>query len=137
MEKTPEYLGWTARDAKRKQYQQQQQRTPHRIGHDDERFSNRSLQKRLIFCDYHRCLKRCRGVGAGYFVTEKLPAFEERQALWENGSLNMTFYCQHHYQQTMGRAEPEWTTRRREERASHCDQCSSGVRDGRRGTDRR
>ena len=40
--------------------------------------------------------------GVGYFVTETLPACEERQALWENESLDMTFYCQRYYERSRG-----------------------------------
>ena len=112
----PEYLGWADRDAKRVQYVQRRNRRPRNIHNDDERFSNKCLQTRLIFCDFPRCMKPCKGVQSGYFLTAKLPAHAERQALWESGDLDLTFYCQRHYQQVMGRAAPEWTKRRREDR---------------------
>ena len=102
VEEMPEYLGWAVRDAKRTQHQQHQQRAPHRIGRDDDRSSNPSLQTRLISCDFRGCMKPCRGVGSGCFVTETLPACAERRALWENESLDMTFYCQRYYERSRG-----------------------------------
>ena len=132
-----EYLGWTGRDAKWIQYLQRLQRKPHRIDRADQRFSNPSLQTRLIFCDFPRCMKPCKGVQSGYFLTAKLPALSQRQALWESGSLDMTFYCSSHYQEVMGQAAPAWTKKRQKAKAWHraAQQCS-GTRDGGRSTDR-
>ena len=62
VQEMPEYLGWADRDAKRVQYVQHHNRIPKSIGHDDERFSNKCLQTRLIFCDFPGCLRACRGV---------------------------------------------------------------------------
>ena len=125
LEEMSEYLGWAGRDAKRMQYVQHHNRRPQSIAHDDERFSNPSLQTRLIFCDYPRCMKPCKGVQSGYFLTANLPARSQRQALWESGSLDMRFYCQRHYEEVTGRAEPEWAKKRREDRARHRHQQSS------------
>ena len=137
VQEMPEYLGWADRDAKRVQYVQHHNRIPKRIGHADERFSNKCLQTRLIFCDFPRCMKRCKGVQSGYFLTAKLPAHAERQALWESGSLDMTFYCSNHYEEVMGQAAPAWTRKRQKAKAWHraAQQCS-GTRDGGRSTDR-
>ena len=65
--KMPEYLGWADRDAKRVQYVQHHNRIPKSIGHDDERFSNKCLQTRLIFCDFPGCLRPCKGVQSVFF----------------------------------------------------------------------
>ena len=112
LEEMSEYLGWAGRDAKRMQYVQHHKRRPHSIGHDDERFSNPSLQARLIFCDFPRCMKPCKGVQSGYFLTAKLPAHAERQALWESGDLDLTFYCQRHYEEVKGQVAPAWAKKR-------------------------
>ena len=108
----PEYLGWAERDAKRVQYVQRRNRRPRKIHNDDERFSNKCLQTRLIFCDFPRCMKPCKGVQSGYFLTAKLPAHAERQALWESGDLDLTFYCQRHYEEVKGQVAPAWAKKR-------------------------
>ena len=125
VQEMPEYLGWADRDAKRVQYVQHHNRIPKSIGHDDERFSNKCLQTRLIFCDFPRCMKPCKGVQSGYFLTANLPVRSQRQALWESGSLDMRFYCQPHYEEVTGLAEPEWGKKRRVDRAWHRHQQSS------------
>ena len=125
VEETPEYLRWADRDAKRKLHRQRLLRLPHRIGLGDERFSNTSLHKRLIFCDFPGCLRPCKGVQSFFFVSSNLPACAKRKALWESGSLDMRFYCQRHYEEVTGRAEPEWSKKRRVDRARHRHQKSS------------
>ena len=112
VEEMPDYFGWSQREEKREEYRQRQRRKPPEIGHSDQRFTERSLGKRSVFCDFPGCLKRCRGVGAGYFVTKSLPPFEEREELWKHGILDMSFYCKVHYQQTTGREEPAWSRAR-------------------------
>ena len=129
-EEMPEYLGWARRDAKRKEYQVAQQRKPHKIGYDDERFSNPSKHSRVVFCDYRGCLKACKGMNAGFFLNQELPWFGERLRQWQSGSLDMTFYCQRHYEMVTGRPEPASTRRRREERALHQDQHGSSTQHG-------
>ena len=118
----PDYFGWTQREHKRKEFRRQQLRRPRKIGHSDERFTNPSLGKRSVFCDYPGCLKRCRGVGAGYFVTQSLPPFEEREELWKHGILDMSFYCKDHYRQTTGRQQPAWSSARCAKRQTHRNQ---------------
>ena len=112
VQEMPEYLGWADRDAKRMQYVQHHKRKPHSIDRADQRFSNPSVHTRVIFCDFPRCMKPCKGVQSGYFLTAKLPAHAERQALWESGSLDMTFYCQRHYEEVTGQVAPAWAKKR-------------------------
>ena len=119
VQEMPEYLGWADRDAKRVQYVQHHNRIPKRIGHADERFSNKCLQTRLIFCDYPGCLRACRGVRSVFFLTPKLPERSKREAMWKSGSLDMTFYCSNHYEEVTGLAEPDWANKRRLGRAFH------------------
>ena len=74
VQEMPEYLGWADRDAKRMQYVQHHKRKPHSIDRADQRFSNPSVHTRVIFCDFPRCMKPCKGVLSGYFLTANLPA---------------------------------------------------------------
>ena len=54
----------------------------------------------------------CEGVQSGNFLTAKLPAHAERQALWESGDLDLTFYCQRHYEEVKGQVAPAWAKKR-------------------------
>ena len=118
----PDYLGWSQREEKREEYRQRQRRKPPDIGHSDQRFTVRSLAHRSVFCDFRGCLRRCQGVGAGYFVTKSLPPFEEREELWKHGILDMSFYCKDHYRQATGDLQPAWSSARCAKRQTHRNQ---------------
>ena len=81
VQEMPEYLGWADRDAKRMQYEQHHKRKPHSIDRADQRFSHPSVHTRVILCDFPRCMKPCKGVQSGYFLTAKLPALAEVQGV--------------------------------------------------------
>ena len=60
--------------------------------------------------------------GAGYFVTKSLPPFEEREELWKQGILDMSFYCRDHYRQATGDLQPAWSSARCAKRQKHRNQ---------------
>ena len=94
VDRIPEYLGWTDRDTKRREHQLAKLRRPRCVGQDDERFTNPDKGTRLVFCDAPRCLKRCRGIDSGHFVSRELPPVPQRRRLWAEGALDMRFFLQ-------------------------------------------
>ena len=117
VEEMPAYLGWAKRDAKRREYRARMYRKPPRVRSDDERFDEKqTLATRTVRCDFWGCRRKCRGVGKGYFLATGLPPVWKRKAKWEDGELDMTFYCQFHYEVVTGREAPESSARNQQGR---------------------